>query len=166
MDSGLDSGLTDSGAPGGDARVVVDGSCPAPHNIATTSAFRCPIQDICPDCSKPSLPDGVYVQLTTLPAFGSACGSCQAFGTLRVADGVFDLVTDEAASICTGYVPQQTRIYGSYTLEGDALHVVDRCGAGALDWTVRASDAGMVRLRRRADLDAGSFDQGWVFQKQ
>jgi hypothetical protein len=157
---------TDAGTDAG-----VDAGCASLMNTSTVSANVCPINDLCPDCVGTALADGLYFQTKGPAVFGSACGSCVPTGTLRIASGVLELVSDEASDICNR-AGSHSQLNATFTVAGDVLHLHDRCGAGDFDWRFGTSaDGGQLEVW---PVDAGgtgggtgnSWDPASLFQRQ
>jgi hypothetical protein len=161
--------LPDSGTP--DSGTTDAGSCTLP-NTSTVSVNVCPSGDPCPDCSGTVLADGTYFQTKGPAVFGSACGSCQPKGTLRIASGVIDMVLEELADICTQNGALQTRTHATFTQSGSTLHLHDTCGQGDFELTAGVSaDAGLLELTPVQTGSGGggagnAWDRASLFQRQ
>jgi hypothetical protein len=139
-------------------------------NTSTVNSIVCPISDLCPDCTGTALADGLYFQQKGPAIFGSACGSCVPKGTLRIASGVFELVSDESADICTG-TGSSTRVHATFTVAGDVLHLHDSCGGGDLALRFGTSaDGGQLELWPGDAGTGGGMGNSWdpasLFQRQ
>ena len=163
-----DSGTPDSGTP--DAGTPDAGSCSL-ANSSNVTANACPTGDPCPDCSGTVIADGTYFQTKSPAVFGSACGSCQPKGTLRIAAGVIDLVFQEAADICS-ITGTTTHTHATFTQSGSTLHLHDTCGFGDFDLEAGVSaDGGLLELTPiQSGTGGGGAGSPWdpasLFQRQ
>jgi hypothetical protein len=144
-------------------------SCDFPHNSSKVPAVRCPTNDPCPDCAPGAIADGVYFQIQGMASYGVSCGMCLPTGTLRIDGGVMDFVSHENVDICTSSAID-VRMYGSFSISGELVDLMDNCGRGEVFMRFGVSADGGVLELIETGWDAGlalhQWDYAYTFQRQ